>query len=380
MGIVGIICEYNPLHLGHAKQIRMIRELRGEDTKIVCLMSGNFVQRGEPAVFHKSIRAHAALQAGADLVLELPVNYALSSAENFARGGVRILGQFCDELCFGAESGNSERLMNTAKSLLSSEFKDALRIFLDQGLSFPAARQRALAQLGNDAQLLSSPNDILGVEYCKAMVETGCRMKPLVIHREGNYHDLEADADNPSATALRQRIVKMQSIEDYVPTSLFSHAAVHTLAAGERAMLCRLRTMTESEFASVPYGSEGLWRKLMHESRRQANLESILTAVKSKRYTRTRLNRMVMCAFLGISDSMLSTPAPYTRILGFNDNGRAVLRKAMETGLFYNVGQKVDDPFWDLEQRCADLYGLFALDCPEPPGNESTQRVIYLKN
>lgn len=379
MRIVGIICEYNPLHLGHAKQIRMIRKLRGEDTKIVCLMSGNFVQRGEPAVFHKSIRARAALESGADLVLELPVTYALSSAENFARGGVRILGSFCDELCFGTETGDSESLMNTAKMLLSLEFKDALRIFLDQGQSFPAARQRALTQLGNDAQLLTSPNDILGVEYCKAILETGCRMKPFAIHREGNYHDLEADADNPSATALRQRIINANSIDDYVPTPLFRHAAVHTLAAGERAMLCRLRTMAENEFAAVPYGSEGLWRKLMHESRRQPDLESILTAVKSKRYTRTRLNRMVMCAFLGISDSIICSPAPYTRILGFNDSGREVLRQAMEHTLLYNVGQKVEDPFWDLEQRCADLYGLFALEHPDSPGDEAKQRVIYLK-
>ncbi len=376
MGIVGIICEYNPLHLGHAKQIQMIRRLRPADTKIVCLMSGNFVQRGEPAIFHKSVRAQAALEVGADLVLELPVTYALSSAENFAYGGVRILGAFCDELCFGAESGDGESLMNTAKILLAPEFKDALRLFLDQGLSFPAARQRALKQLGNDAGLLTAPNDILGVEYCKAILQTGCPMKPLVIHREGNYHDLVADPKNPSATALRQRIADTQSIDDFVPTSRFHHATIHTSSAGERAILCRLRTMTESEFACVPYGSEGLWRKLMHESRRQASLESILTAVKSKRYTRTRLNRMVMCAFLGISDSMLSTPAPYTRILGFNDQGRQILRAAKQTGLYYNVGQKVDDPFWTLEQRCADLYGLFALDHPEPPGDETKQRVI----
>lgn len=379
MGIVGIICEYNPLHLGHAKQIRMIRQLQGEDARIVCLMSGNFVQRGEPAIFHKSVRTRAALEAGADLVLELPVTYALSSAENFALGGVRILGQFCDELCFGTETGSSESLMNTAKTLLSPEFKDALRIYLDQGLSFPAARQRALAQLGSDAQLLTAPNDILGVEYCKAIIETGCRMKPLAIHREGNYHDLEADAENPSATALRHRIMNTRPIDDYVPTDLFRHATVHALAAGERAMLCRLRTMADDEFASVPYGSEGLWRKLMHESRRQSDLESILTAVKSKRYTRTRLNRMVMCAFLGITDSMISTPAPYTRILGFNDSGRKILRTARENHLFYNVGQRVDDPFWDLEQRCADLYALFAQKHPEPPGDESRQRVTYFK-
>ncbi len=378
MRIVGIICEYNPLHLGHAKQIRMIHKLYGDDARIVCLMSGNFVQRGEPAIFHKSLRAQAALESGADLVLELPVTCAVSSAENFAHGGVDILGKFCDELCFGAESGSETTLMNTAKALLSPEFTDSLRLFLDQGLSFPAARQQALVQLGGDGQFLATPNDILGVEYCKAMIQTGSQMKPLVIRRNGSYHDLVADPENPSATALRQRILDDQPIEDYVPTPLFGGASVHTLAAGERAILSRLRTMTDEEFASVPYGSEGLWRKLMHESRRQPDLESILTAVKSKRYTRTRLNRMVLCAFLGITDSMISEPAPYARILGFNQRGREVLRKAKQTGLYYNAGQKADHPYWVLEQRCADLYGLFAADSPEPAGAESRQRIICI--
>lgn len=378
MRIVGIICEYNPLHLGHAKQIRMIHKLYGDDARIVCLMSGNFVQRGEPAIFHKSLRAQAALESGADLVLELPVTCAVSSAENFAHGGVDILGKFCDELCFGAESGSETTLMDTAKALLSPEFTDSLRIFLDQGLSFPAARQQALVQLGSDGQFLATPNDILGVEYCKAIIQTGSQMKPLVIRRNGSYHDLVADPENPSATALRQRILDDHPIEDYVPTPLFSGASVHTLAAGERAILSRLRTMTDEEFASVPYGSEGLWRKLMHESRRQPDLQSILTAVKSKRYTRTRLNRMVLCAFLGITDPMISEPAPYTRILGFNQRGREVLRKAKQTGLYYNVGQKTDHPYWVLEQRCADLYGLFAADSPEPAGAESRQRIICI--
>ncbi len=376
MKIVGIICEYNPLHSGHAKQLQMVRWLCGADTAIVCLMSGNFVQRGEPAIFHKSLRAGAALQAGADLVLELPVTYALSSAEGFAHGGVEILGRFCDSLCFGAESGDGDTLMQTAKALLSPAFKAQLRIFLDQGLSFPAARQQALAQLDERARFLSSPNDILGVEYCKAMLKTGTSMTPLVIHRAGSYHDLQADRENPSATSLRQRIMQGQPIDDFVPTDLFRGASIHTRAAGERAILAKLRTMSECDFAEVPYGSEGLWRKLMHESRRQADLEAILAAVKTKRYTMTRLNRMVMCAFLGITAPMLSAPVPYTRILGFSAQGREVLRKAKRSGSFYNVGEKIDDPYWTLEQRCGNLYGLFAADAPEPPADEAKQRVI----
>ena len=379
MEIVGIICEYNPLHLGHAGQIRRIRQALGGDTAVVCLMSGSFVQRGAPAVYPKSVRAAAALQSGADLVLELPVTYALSSAEGFAMGGVEILSRLCTRLCFGAECGSEDALMSLARGLLSPGFPSALRTFLDQGLSFPAARQQALHILGLDAGLLSSPNNILGVEYCKAILKLGCAMSPLVIHRPGDYHAQTADPCAPSATALRRMVVQGQSIRSYVPTELFQNAPVHTLAAGERAILARLRTMSEEEFSVLPYGGEGLWRKLMHESRRQPDLESILTAVKSKRYTRTRLDRMVMCAFLGIDQQTMSAPAPYARILGFDRRGRELLALTRKSGFFLNVGTRIDHPYWLLEQRCADLYGLFAVDGPEPAGSEPRQRIIYQK-
>ena len=379
MEIVGIICEYNPLHLGHAGQIRRIRQTLGGDTAVVCLMSGSFVQRGAPAVYPKSVRAAAALQAGADLVLELPVTYALSSAEGFAMGGVEILSRLCTRLCFGAECGSEDALMSLARGLLSPGFPSALRTFLDQGLSFPAARQQALHALGLDAGLLSSPNNILGVEYCKAILTLGCAMSPLVIHRPGDYHAQTADPCAPSATALRRMVVQGQSIRSYVPTELFQNAPVHTLAAGERAILARLRTMSEEEFSVLPYGGEGLWRKVMHESRRQPDLESILTAVKSKRYTRTRLDRMVMCAFLGIDQQTMSAPAPYARILGFDRRGRELLALTRKSGFFLNVGTRIDHPYWLLEQRCADLYGLFAVDGPEPAGSEPNQRIIYQK-
>ncbi len=378
MKIVGILCEYNPFHLGHARQIRLIREKYGNHCAVICLMSGSFVQRGHPAVFDKMFRAEAALECGADLVLELPVTCALSSAEGFAAGAVRILGAFCDEMSFGAEHPYEEGLMQTARALLSPEFPEALRAQLALGLSFPAARARALEALGLDSTLLASPNDILAVEYCKAMLSQGTKMAPAPIHRPGSYHAVEADPENPSATALRRRIEEGQDFRSFVPTDHFQGAMVHGLEYGQRAMLSKLRTMTDSEFEALPYGSEGLWRKFMHECRRQPDLESILTAVKSKRYTRTRLDRMALCAFLGLTRADLDAPAPYARILGFTQRGREVLRYAKEQTLLYNVGQRVDHPFQEIETRCADLYGLFA-ETIEPPGQEAKKRVIVMK-
>lgn len=375
MKIVGILCEYNPLHLGHAKQITSIRKHSGDDTAVVCLMSGNFVQRGYPAVFDKMLRARAALEAGADLVLELPVQYALSSAEGFAAGAVSILGKFCDEMSFGAEHPEAGALLDTARALLSPEFSLHLRRHLDEGLSFPAARARALADLGAPAELVASPNDILAVEYCKAILAQSSPMRPAPIRREGSYHDAEADPENPSATALRALIEQGREFRPYVPTDLFANAPVHTLEFGEKAILARLRTMTDAEFEALPYGSEGLWRKFMRECRQRNTLEEILTAVKSKRYTRTRLDRMAMCAFLGLTAEDLAAPALYARVLGFNGRGREVLHLARDRFPLYNVGQRIGHPQWAVEQRCNDLYGLFAEEI-EPAGQEPKRRVI----
>ena len=377
MKLVGIVCEYNPLHLGHAKQLRLIRERHRDDCAIVCVMSGNFVQRGQPAIFDKMTRANAALQAGADLVLELPVTYALRSAEGFAAGAVSILGKFCDELSFGAEHPDADGLMAAANALLSPDFSGHLRIYLDAGLSFPAARQRALEDMGTESGLLTAPNDILGVEYCKAIIAQHSAMRPCPIHRMGSYHAGTADPENPSATAVRALIESGADFRPFVPGDAFDDAAVHTMAHGERAVLARLRTMTDAEFEALPFGSEGLWRKLMHACRSERTLEDILTATKSKRYTRTRLDRMVMCAFLGLTQQDLSSPAPYARILGFTERGRLALRTAMARTPLLNVGTRADDPYWLLEQRCADLYALFAAN-QEPPGQEPKLRIIRI--
>ena len=380
MKTVGIICEYNPLHLGHQKQIHRIRQEFGEDSAIVCAMSGNFVQRGSPAIIDKTARARAAVACGADLVLELPVTTALSSAEGFAAGGVRVLSPLCDALCFGAETANKEILVGAAQALLSDSFPPLLRRELDTGKSFPAAREAALKQMGVETDLLSQPNNILAVEYCKAILSQDSAMEAFPIHRQGSYHALSVDADNPSATAVRNLMLISHNWKNCVPQAartVLEGESLHSTAAGEKAILARLRTMTDAEFEALPYGSEGLWRKLMHAARRENSLEEIIAATKSKRYTRTRLDRMVMCAFLGITDADLAMEVPYARVLAFADRGRTILKEAKKSGLYLNAGESFAHPYWELEKRCGDLYGLFCVDGIEAPGLEENRRIYY---
>ena len=381
MEICGIICEYNPLHLGHKKQLSLVRQEIGRDGGIVCLMSGNFVQRGAPAIFDKSIRAEAAIRSGADLVLELPITCALSSAEGFASGGVSILSPFCKHLCFGAENTDKNALLDIAKALLSPAFPNALRTHLDAGLSFPAARQRALTDLGINASLLESPNNILAVEYCKAILLQNSDIQPMPILRQGSYHNLNADTENPSATFLRQQLLTEKDWESFVPAEandLFTSATLHSLSFGERAILGKLRTMGEAEFEALPGGSEGLWRKCMRAARECTTLEEIAAYVKSKRDTRTRIDRMLLYAFLGITEDMLHAPAPYVRVLALNDKGREILKLARETGSFVNAGESREGAYAEIETRCGSLYGLFAKDRPEAPDAEETRRVRYI--
>lgn len=371
MRTVGIVCEYNPFHLGHARQLTHLRTQHPE-AAIVCLMSGLYVQRGQPAVFSRQVRARAALLAGADLVLELPVTVSLRSAEGFAGGAVEILDRLGVEgLSFGAETADEDLLLATARLLLSPQFGAALRPHLDAGLSFPAARSRAVASLSGDPTALERPNDILAVEYCKAILARGSRLIPLPIGRPGDYHALEADRENPSATSLRRRILAGEPWLSYVPPETwpaYEGAGIHSLAFGERAVLARLRTLEEGAFAALPGASEGLWRKLFRACQQETNLEEILTAAKSKRYTRSRLDRMALCACLGLTARDLAEPAPYVRILGFRDRGRQVLREKSQSFPLAHSGQRMGGPYFDLEQRCTHLYGLFSqtLGAPEP--------------
>lgn len=372
---IGVICEYNPFHNGHAKQLAVLKE----QGAVVCLMSGNYVQRGEPAVSDKLTRARAAVLCGADVVLELPLTYAIRSAEGFAVGGVEVLSRLgcVDTLAFGCEEVDHNKIMSTAKALLSSEFPSSLKAELALGRSFPAARQRALERLSVDASLLTAPNNILAVEYCKAILRRGETITPLMLHREGSYH-LSDDPQNPSASFLRER----ENWTGYVPEaawSVFRDAPRYAITAGERAWLARLRSMTDEEFAALPYGGEGLWRKVAAACRTERTLEDIITAAKSKRYTRTRLMRLLLCAYLGICEERLNGEAPYVRVLAVSEQGQGILRRMKKSGTLpvVNAGAApTDSDYWMLEQRAGALFGLFRCDGIGAADSERRARLI----
>jgi len=380
---VGIICEYNPFHLGHSRQIQLIRQQFGADTTIVGIMSGNYVQRGLPAMWDKSVRAEAAVRAGMDLILELPITGVLQSAEGFARTGVEILTKLgcMDVLCFGAECGDAQLLMDLAARMDRETFSESLHSALDAGFSYAAARQAALQDTNN---LLRSPNNILGLEYCRAILHLQSPLVPFAVHRNGDYHATAAHEAEPSATAVR-RLYPSGNWSDYMPpeaAAVFADMPWYDLPFGERAFLARLRGMEDVQWAQCAHCSEGLWSKAMKVSRLESSYERIVDQVKSKRYPRTRIQRLLLCAYLGITAAQLEQPISYVRILAGNERGRKLLRTAKKQGnlTLINAGQMPPDPeYYRMECRAADLFTLFTnpvsgCTC----ASEQNRRVILL--
>jgi predicted nucleotidyltransferase len=390
-----MIVEYDPLHLGHLRLIRETRRLLGQETAVVCVMSGNFVQRGDFAVVGRQARAKAAVQSGADLVLELPLTWAASSAERFADGGVQALSAIgaVDHLVFGSECGDSAALERLAAALLSEDFPPLLRQDLKKGDSFAAARQRAVARLASpeDAALLSSPNNLLGVEYCKALRRQGSAIRPLTVPRIGDSHHSETpESGGPSsATAIRNLLRQGQEAQALsLMAPAMADAYREEARAGrapvwmetcERAVLARLRTMTPADFAALDAGREGLCNRLYDASRAAVSIQQVLETAKTKRFAYARLRRMVLWAYLGLTPADFRPRLPYLRVLAANGIGRELLaqtRKAATVPILTKpnhvrrLSAEAQELF-ALEARAADLYALAYPDLSAAQGGSA---------
>ncbi len=345
MQAIGVICEYNPFHNGHAYHLQRSRALAGEDCTVICVMSGDFVQRGEPAIYSKFARAEAACLGGADLVVELPLPWSLSSAEGFARGGVSLLDRLgADSICFGSETDDIETLKAVAAILNApathAEIRDAMS--LDATLSYATARQIVVRRhLGEAAGVLSRPNDILGIEYIKAIGELDSSMNALAVERIGSEHDASNGMMGfHSASELRKMLLAGESIDGEVPAACAKiykrereQGRQQNRVLMEKAILSRLRMLNEDAFAELPDASDGLGSRIYKAVQSESSLEAVQMAAKTKRYPLARIRRICMCACLEINAKANRGVPPYARVLAMNEKGRAYLaflRKKVE--------------------------------------------------
>lgn len=339
----GIVAEYNPFHRGHKYHIEETRK-RTEADCIVVVMSGNFVQRGEPALYNKWIRAEAAVRGGADLVLELPVVYSCSGAEMFAKGAVEILESLnaVDWISFGAEECSESVLKEAAEifAMESTGLSEAIKESLKQGYSYAAARSRAAKQTYGEriAELISAPNNILAVEYLKQLKLSSSKIKPIVIERRAaGYYAENTEQGFAGAGRLREMLrdgFDLEEILCYLPKE--THALYkneHLCFPDDIYQLAAYKLLTEtseklSEIDGVFEGLENRAKKALAES---IDYESLIAGIKSKRYSRTSIQRMIVRMVLGIKSEDMKKFADvgeaYGRVLAFNKTGASLIRK-----------------------------------------------------
>lgn len=382
MKSVGLIVEYNPFHNGHYYHMQQSIRQTGAEV-VICVMSGYFLQRGEPALVSKWLRTKMALVGGADIVVELPYAFSTGKAEVFANGAISLLTALqTDEVCFGSEEGSIEPFEKTIDFLEHHRepYEKKIKDFLSEGYSFPKAASLAFQHVEGKCETadLSKPNNILGFHYVKAIRDQNSPIKASTIARTGaGYHDPDLGAKEiASATGIRNAIFAGGSLEDIrpvVPDVTYhllqeTNERYHTFHSWERLfpyLKYKLLTSNANELANVYEAEEGLEHRLMQHIKQANSFEAFMERIKTKRYTWTRLQRLCVHVLTNTTKSdmanVLKKPeATYIRLLGMSDQGQAYLnsiKKDLELPIVSTLSQH-DDPLLKLDVRAADCYAL----------------------
>lgn len=383
--VLGIIAEYNPLHNGHVYHIQNAKE-RAKAEYVVAIITGNFTQRGNTSVVNKWEKTRMALKNGADLVIELPTLYSISSAENFASGGVKILKDLgcISEISFGMEEQDISLLNNIAGVLVNEpiEFQKILKEEIKKGLSYPKARENALVKYFNDKRyenILKGSNNILAIEYLKALKKQKSNIIPIGIKREKVYYNSKKIIDEyASSTGIRSLLLKNQisEISKVVPTSSFNilydniKKGMYTLDLINFSdmIFYKFRSMTVKEIANLPDVSEGLEYLIKDSVEKTNNIIELINLIKNKRYTQTRIQRILLYGLLGITKKdmeMAKNTVPYIRILGFNNNGKRLLPELKSKNIITSVKKFEDNcrstklkRMLEIDKKATDIYTI----------------------
>lgn len=385
MSAVGIIAEFNPLHTGHKRLIDYAKTLG--DT-IACVISGNFVQRGDVAIISKQRRAKFALLCGVDIVAELPVLWSMSTAQNFALGGVwQLYNLGCQKIVFGSECGDIDALINAADVLNSDGFFEKVSEKAKSGVTFAVARENAAQEMGVDFTLLRGANNNLGIEYILAAKKLNLPIEFHTIKRLGAGHNSnEIDDGFVSSSFIREELLKSNIgyTERFMPREIrgiINPEHIADIKRLENAILCSLRTKSANDLKNLPDISEGLENKIYFSARVATSLDELYNMIKTKRYTMARIRRLVLSAFLALDNRFFMTTPPYVRVLGFNSNGLEhlktpqgiipVITRALQIKNLDDDAIKV----FETECRATDIYNL-ALGVPLECGSEQKMKLL----
>ena len=381
-----IIAEFNPFHNGHKYIVETARKNGAEC--IVAVMSGNYVQRGNVALFDKFSRTKAALLNGIDFVAELPTVMSLSSASGFANGAAHIIKELnCDTLVFGSECGNLEDLITVCKCLSDSKTDALIVSYLKSGITYASAREKAVNDICGLGEILKNPNDTLAVEYILAFKNIGYYINFFPVKRIGALHDsTEISEGITSASNIRKMYLSNENIDDLIPNNLinlyserYHNGHYADIKFAEKAILDRLRRMTAEQFSMLPdIGSEGLDNRIINAVKQNSTLEKIAFGIKTKRYTLARIYRIIMYAYLGITKEDVLHDIQYIRILGCNNIGLNYInsiRKTASIPLIMRTTDIKNNEMFIKECGYTDLYGIFCKNT-QPCGQEFSQGII----
>ena len=367
--ITGIIAEYNIFHNGHKYQID---EVKKTSDAVVAVMSGSFVQRGDVAITDKWSRAKMALMCGADLVLELPTCYTLNAAPNFATGGVNTLNELgvVDSIEFGSESGNIDALLKAAELMKneSKEISEKIKKYVSDGMSYPSALSKAYGGI-IDPSLLSEPNNILSIEYIRALIKSNSKIKPFTIERSGaSHHDTQITENIASASKIRDMISNGENIDNLIPYNLsdIGCSLPYSASTLDSAVISKLRLASSDKLKNISEMAEGLENRLIQSAMEYDNIASLAEAAKSKRYTLSKIRRIIMNTLLDFTADIYKPQPDYIRVLGMNETGMAVLKQAKEQCtvpiITKTADYKENSKQFALDVRATDIS---ALCCPD---------------
>mgnify|MGYP003293957522 CR=1 FL=1 len=368
----GIVAEYNPFHNGHKYHIDMIRQSGG--THIVAVMSGNFVQRGDVAVLDKFTRARLAVENGVDLVIELPTPYAVSTAETFARGAVSILSDMncIDGISFGCENDDIALLRASAEASERIRNSDRLKEMLREGENYPSPMAEIVGEEypPEVAEIFSSPNNLLALEYIRQANEKCGNSDILPIKRTSVGHDSDdISGDFASASKIREMLSNGEDTQKFVPYGTFwgsETAQLYSIKELEKVILYRMRTMTAGEISRLPDVSQGLEGRIVNAVKSATTLDELLSGIKTRRYPMARIRRIIISALLGVTSEDSAGNPPYARVLALNDRGAEVLKKAKKSSVIpvstslaelCNFGERAKRLAL-LESDATDIYSL----------------------
>lgn len=359
MRSVGIICEYNPFHNGHLLHLNEIRK-QFPDYTIVLVMSGNFTQRGDVSIMNKWDKTNLALSYGIDLVVELPFVFAIQSADIFAKASIALLDILQVEyLVFGSECNDIGRLTKLAKIQLENKrYHKLVKQYLEEGVNYPTALSNALYNLSQER--IKEPNDILGMTYIREIIKIGSRIKPFSIPRKNDYNSLQLEGPISSATSIRRALQEGKYVLDYVPTKTLEYL-VHPHFTSDYFFLLKYKILSEmnhlSDYQTV---DEGIENRILKHIVSSQNLNELILKMKTKRYTYNKLNRMFTNILCNVTKEEMKQfqSIEYIRILGFNKNGRALLKELkskIHIPIITNFSSQ-KSPMLDMEFRATCVY------------------------